>query len=85
MTNIIGWIVIGLITGWVSLALYPGNQDVGFINNVLVGIAGSFVGGFIGNLVSKESITKPTRAGFILSVVGGLLVTFVARRFGLLM
>lgn len=85
MLNIIGWIVIGLITGAISLWLYPGEQNAGWIGAIIVGVLGSFVGGFLGGLFTKEKdMMKPTPAGFIMSIVGGLVLVFVARQLNLM-
>lgn len=75
MFNIIGWIVVGFITGWISLALIPGNQNLGFIWTTLLGIGGAFVGGFIGSVFTKEKdMGKLNKAGFLMSIVGGMVL-----------
>ena len=82
MFNIIGWIVVGFITGWLSLALIPGNQDLGFIWTTLLGIGGAFVGGFIGSLFTKEKdMGKLNKAGFVMSIVGGMVLIAVVGLF----
>jgi len=85
MFNIIGWIVIGLITGAISFLLYPNTNNSSWIAAIVVGIVGSFVGGFIGGMFTREKdMMKPTPAGFIMSIVGGLVVIFIAKRLGLM-
>ena len=85
MLNIIGWIIIGLITGAISLWLYPGAQGLSWIGAIVIGILGSFVGGFIGGMFTKEKdMMKPTPAGFIMSVIGGLVLIFIAKHLGLM-
>lgn len=46
--GIIGWIVLGLIAGVIAKALMPGRDPGGCIITILLGIAGAFVGGWIG-------------------------------------
>ena len=46
--GIIAFLVIGLIAGLIARALMPGNQSMGLLATTLLGIAGSFVGGFVG-------------------------------------
>lgn len=85
MLSIIGWLIIGLITGAISLWLYPGDQNAGWIATIVVGILGSFVGGFIGGLFTKEKdLMKPTPSGFLMSIIGGLVLVFIAKRLGLM-
>lgn len=82
MLNIIGWIVIGFITGLLSRFFYPGAIEMGWIMTTVLGIVGSFVGGFIGGMFTKEKdMMKPTPAGFIMSVVGGMAVIFIYNMF----
>jgi uncharacterized membrane protein YeaQ/YmgE (transglycosylase-associated protein family) len=80
MFNVIGWIIIGLITGWLARFFYPGAVEMGWIMTTLLGIGGSFAGGFIGGLFTKEKdMMRPTPAGFIMSVVGAMALIFIAR------
>ena len=48
MFAIIGWIVFGLIAGLIAKAIMPGRDPGGCIVTVIIGIAGSVIGGFIG-------------------------------------
>ena len=83
MMNIIGWIIIGLITGAISFLVYPNTNNSSWIAAIVVGILGSFVGGFIGGMFTKEKdMMKPTPAGFIMSIIGGLVVIFLAKQMG---
>jgi uncharacterized membrane protein YeaQ/YmgE (transglycosylase-associated protein family) len=80
MFNIIGWIVVGLITGALARWFYPGAVHMTWIMTTLLGIGGSFAGGFIGGLFTREKdMMKPTPAGFIMSIVGAMALIFVAR------
>ena len=84
MINILGWIIIGFLAGLVAKVIYPGAEHMGFIMTTLLGIAGSFVGGFIGGLFSgNRGMMRPSPAGFIMSVVGAMVLIFVAHRMGL--
>lgn len=84
MFNIIGWIVVGFLTGLLARFFYPGAVDMGWIWTTVLGIAGSFVGGFIGGMFTKEKdMMKPTPAGFVMSVIGAMVLIFIAHRFGI--
>lgn len=84
MFNIIGWIVIGFITGALARFFYPGAVEMGWIMTTLLGIAGSFAGGFIGSLFTKaKDMGQLNKAGLVLSIVGGMILIFVANRLGL--
>jgi uncharacterized membrane protein YeaQ/YmgE (transglycosylase-associated protein family) len=84
MFNIIGWIVVGFISGALARFFYPGAVEMGWIMTTVLGIAGSFAGGFIGSLFTKEKdLGKLNKAGFILSIVGAMALIFLARLLGL--
>lgn len=83
MLNIIGWIAIGFATGLLARFFYPGAVHMGFIMTTLLGIAGSFAGGFIGSLFTRErDMMRPTPAGFIMSVIGAMALIFLVRALG---
>ncbi len=74
--GIIGMIVIGFIVGLVARAILPGTQAIGFILTILLGIVGSFVAGYIGQLLGFYRAGEG--AGFVGSVLGAMLVLFIA-------
>ncbi len=74
--NILGWLLFGLIVGALAKFLMPGNDPGGWIVTILLGIAGSFVGGFLASaLLGRTSQT----AGWIGSVIGAMVLLFVYR------
>lgn len=70
--NIIGSIIIGLITGVVAKLLHPGKDPGGFVISILLGLAGSLLAGWLGKLLGWYSEGEP--AGFIFSVVGAIIL-----------
>jgi uncharacterized membrane protein YeaQ/YmgE (transglycosylase-associated protein family) len=79
--HIIGWIIFGLIVGVIARFLMPGPQPMGIIITTLLGIAGSFFGGMIANLIQGGSLTDPRPVGWIGSVLGAVLLLFLYGRF----
>lgn len=80
MIAILRMVIVGLIVGGIAAFLYPNNQHLGIIGLVLVGIAGSFVGGLIANLFSRPvegQFFHP--AGFVMSIIGALVLIFGLR------
>lgn len=73
--GIIAFLVIGLLAGLIARALMPGNQSMGLLSTTLLGIVGSFVGGFIGSLFRSDGrIFDLHASGIIMSVIGAMLV-----------
>ncbi len=76
--SIIAFLVIGLLAGLIARALMPGNQSMGLIATTLLGVAGSFVGGFVGSLFRSDGrIFDLHPSGLLFSVLGALLVLFL--------
>jgi uncharacterized membrane protein YeaQ/YmgE (transglycosylase-associated protein family) len=72
--SILLFIVFGLIVGLLARALLPGRQSMGVGMTILLGVAGSFVGGFIGALLTDSRVTDFNTAGIIGSVIGAILL-----------
>lgn len=77
--GIIRMILVGLIVGILARFLYPGAVHMGILLTIVLGIVGSFVAGLIGALIHRDSGEGFHPAGFIYSVLGAILVIFLAR------
>lgn len=75
--SVIAAIFIGLVVGVVAKLLMPGKDPGGFIVTILLGLAGSFVGGFIGRGLGWYQEGEP--AGFIASVLGAIILLLLYR------
>ncbi|MFI0435086.1 MAG: GlsB/YeaQ/YmgE family stress response membrane protein [Parachlamydiaceae bacterium] len=73
--SIIWTIIIGFIVGLVAKFIMPGRDPKGFIITTLLGIAGSFIGKFIGQGLDLYAPDQP--AGFFMSVIGAMILLFV--------
>lgn len=84
LITILTWIVFGLVVGFIARAVVPGAQPMSLPATVLLGVAGSFIGGLVGNLLAGYPALHLHAAGFIGSVLGAILVlvvmTFATRR-----
>lgn len=73
-------IVIGLVAGFIARGLVPGNDSMSVGATMLLGIVGSFVGGFIGYVLTHDAEDGAFQAsGIIGSVVGAVLALLVYR------
>jgi uncharacterized membrane protein YeaQ/YmgE (transglycosylase-associated protein family) len=79
MVDFLVMIVLGLIVGAIAKFIMPGDDPGGIIVTILIGIVGAIVGGFIGRVLG---LYQPGEAaGFIMSVVGALVLLFAYRTF----
>ena len=73
--QILWTLLIGLVVGAIAKLLMPGKDPGGFIMTILLGIIGAFVGTLIGRIFAGENYT----AGWIMSVVGAIILLFLYR------
>jgi uncharacterized membrane protein YeaQ/YmgE (transglycosylase-associated protein family) len=81
---VISMLVIGLVAGFLARALVPGPDPMGIGGTILLGVVGSFVGGFLGYLLfgkdANEGALQPS--GIIGAVIGAVIALLVYRRIG---
>jgi uncharacterized membrane protein YeaQ/YmgE (transglycosylase-associated protein family) len=81
MTNIIAWIVLGAIAGWIAGMLVKGDERWGIIGHIVLGIVGALVGGFIANALGigsgREGGDVLNIMSVIIAVIGAVLVVLV--------
>jgi uncharacterized membrane protein YeaQ/YmgE (transglycosylase-associated protein family) len=75
------FLVFGFVVGLIARAVMPGTQKMGILRTTLIGAAGSFIGGLIGNLISGDPFGSIHSAGWIGSVLGAIiLMALLGRR-----
>jgi uncharacterized membrane protein YeaQ/YmgE (transglycosylase-associated protein family) len=74
--TILGWIVFGLIVGFIARALVPGKDNIGIFMTIGIGILGSVVGGLVFSLFSGR-ITLSNPVGWIGSVVFAIILLVI--------
>ncbi len=74
MMHVIGQILVGLVIGIVAKFLLPGRDPGGIIVTALIGMAGGWLGGWLGQLMGWYK--QGDAAGFLMSVVGAMLLLF---------
>ena len=77
-------LVIGLIAGAIARLLLPGRDPIGLLGTIAVGVIGSFLGGFLQNLIFYHtmSIHRIHPAGIIGSIIGAFVVLLLLRASG---
>ena len=81
---IIFLLIVGLIAGAIARLLVPGRDPMSLLQTMGLGIVGSFVGGFLQNLVFLHTVSlfalHPT--GILGSIIGSIIVLLLSRLFG---
>lgn len=77
--SLIVFLIFGFIVGLIARAIMPGSQKMGIIRTTLIGAAGSFIGGLIGNLISGDAL-RVHSAGWIGSIIGAIVLMVILGR-----
>lgn len=79
--GILAWIVLGALAGWIASMVAGTNSQQGALANILVGIAGAFIGGLLFNLFGGRGVTGFNLYSVVVSVVGAVILLFILRAF----
>ena len=75
--NIILWVVFGAIVGWIASLVMKSNQ--GLLMDIVMGIVGAVVGGFLMSLFGQPGVTGFNLYSFLVAVVGAIVVIWAGR------
>lgn len=79
--GIIVWLIIGLLAGFIARALVPGRDSMGVGGTLLLGLVGSLIGGFLGNLLFQGDLDIEA-AGIVGSIIGAVIALLAYRFVG---
>jgi uncharacterized membrane protein YeaQ/YmgE (transglycosylase-associated protein family) len=74
--SILAWIIVGLIAGWIgSMIVNRGGE--GPLLDIVLGIVGAFVGGFLFNMIGHSGVTGFNLYSILVAVVGAIVVLVI--------
>jgi uncharacterized membrane protein YeaQ/YmgE (transglycosylase-associated protein family) len=79
--GLIAWIIIGAVAGWITGKLMKGS-GFGFFVDMLVGLAGALVGGFLSSHLGLGGVGEHgLTISIVIAVIGAVILTFIVRLF----
>ena len=75
MFSLLGTLLVGLVVGLIARAIKPGDDNLGWIMTILLGIVGSFLASYIG--VALGWYQQGEAAGWIASVIGAIVLLVI--------
>jgi uncharacterized membrane protein YeaQ/YmgE (transglycosylase-associated protein family) len=79
MFSLLGWVIYGLIVGSLARVLHPGDEPSGCLPTILIGVAGSYVGGVINWILGSGD--PFSASGVVMGVIGGVIACYAYQYF----
>jgi len=80
IVNLLAWILLGLIAGWIAGLIVPEVTGGGIWGNIAVGIIGAIVGGFVFQALGGPGISGPFNFySMLVAVVGAVILLYLAK------
>ncbi|MGL4608453.1 MAG: GlsB/YeaQ/YmgE family stress response membrane protein [Trueperaceae bacterium] len=77
--NFIAWIVLGGLAGWIASMVMGTNERQGCFTNIIVGIIGSFVGGFVMNFFGGQGVTGFNIPSLLVAIIGAVILLWIVK------
>ncbi len=77
----IGWIILGGLAGWIASKFAGTDAHMGVVMNIIVGIIGAGVGGFLFNIIGGQGVTGFNLYSFLVALIGAVILLFIVRAF----
>lgn len=79
--NIIVWLILGGISGWIASKITGNDENMGIGLNIVVGIVGAFVGGWLAGIFGLGPATGLNLWSFVISIVGSVILLAIVSLF----
>jgi len=77
--GILTWILLGLVVGVLAKWIMPGKDPGGFIITILLGVAGAFVGGYVGTAMGIGAVSGFDLMSLLLATAGAVALLAIYR------
>jgi len=75
MFSFIGMLIVGFIVGLIARAIKPGDDKLGWIMTIVLGVAGSLIAGYVGRAAGWYAPGEPV--GWIASIIGAIVLLVI--------
>ena len=77
--NIIGWIILGALAGWIGSKLTGNDKKMGALANIVVGIIGAFIGGFVFTTIGGSGFTGFNLWSLFVAIIGSVVLLTIIK------
>lgn len=79
--GIVLWIIFGALVGWIASMIMRTDDSQGGFANIVVGIIGAIIGGFVARLFGWDGVTGFNIGSFLIALLGSVLLLALMRMF----
>lgn len=77
--GILAWVVLGGLAGWIGSMVMGTNGSQGLLLNIIVGIVGAAVGGFLFNLLGGAGVTGFNLYSLLVAIIGSVVLLWIVK------
>jgi uncharacterized membrane protein YeaQ/YmgE (transglycosylase-associated protein family) len=77
LTDILIWVLLGALAGWIASMIMGRNAQMGALANIVVGIVGAVIGGFLMNAVGAAGVTGFNLYSVLVAIGGAVVLLFL--------
>lgn len=77
--NILVWLLLGLIAGWLASVIMGSNAQQGMLMDIILGVIGAFVGGFLMNLFGQTGVSGFDIYSLVVATLGAVALIWLGR------
>lgn len=81
MVEIILWILFGALAGWIASMIMGTNEEMGAFSNIVVGILGAFIGGFLVRALTGDTVSGFNLGSLLVAILGAVILLGIVRIF----
>lgn len=79
--GIIAWIIIGALAGWIASKIMNTDESMGGIANIVVGIVGALIGGFVMGIFNREGAYGINPYSLMVALLGSIILLAILKAF----
>lgn len=79
MLDIIAWLVVGALAGWIASMIMKTDAQMGAVANIVVGIVGAFIGGFVMRSLTGSSPDTFSLPGVLVAILGAVILLAILK------
>jgi uncharacterized membrane protein YeaQ/YmgE (transglycosylase-associated protein family) len=77
--GLLSWIIVGGLAGWIASMIMGTNERQGCLTNIIVGVIGSFLGGFVMSFFGGRGVTGFDIPSILVAIIGSVILLWIVK------